>query len=159
MIYKILIFLGKLLIFLAINFGALIIGGIFTGKGVPSDWYINLDKAPWTPPGWVFGFAWTTIMICFSIFMAYSWSVINNKKLLVSLFVIQWVLNVSWNPTFFYYHNVLIGLIIITSLTLVISAFIFTYWSELKFKVFLILPYLIWLCIATSLNGYILLKN
>ena len=159
MIYKILIFLGKLLIFLAINFGALIIGGIFTGKGVPSDWYINLDKAPWTPPGWVFGFAWTTIMICFSIFMAYSWSVINNKKLLISLFVIQWVLNVSWNPTFFYYHNVLIGLIIITSLTLVISAFIFTYWSELKFKVVLILPYLIWLCIATSLNGYILLKN
>lgn len=159
MIYRILIFLARLSIFLAINFGALIVGGLFTGKGVPSDWYMNLDKAPWTPPGWVFGFAWTTIMICFSIFMAYSWSLINNKKLLISLFVIQWVLNVSWNPTFFYYHNVLIGLIIITSLTLVISAFIFTYWSKLKFKVVLILPYLIWLCIATSLNGYILLKN
>ena len=159
MIYRILIFLGRLLIFLAINFGALIIGGFFTGKGVPSDWYMHLDKAPWTPPGWVFGFAWTTIMICFSIFMAYSWSAINNKKLLITLFVIQWVLNVSWNPIFFYYHNVLMGLIIITSLTLIISGFLLAYWSELKFKVVLILPYLIWLCIATSLNGYILLKN
>ena len=159
MIYRILIFLASLLIFLAINFGALIIGGYFTSKGVPSDWYMHLNKAPWTPPGWVFGFAWTTIMICFSIFMSYSWSVINNKKYLIILFVIQWILNVCWNPTFFYYHNVLIGLIIITCLTLVISAFIFTYWSKLKFKVILILPYFIWLCIATSLNGYILLKN
>ena len=149
----------RVIIFFILNFGALYIGAFFTGKGVPSDWYISLNKAPWDPPGWVFGSAWTIIMICFSIFMAYSWSLINNKKLLISLFVIQWVLNVSWNPTFFYYHNVLIGLIIITSLTLVISAFIFTYWSELKFKVVLILPYLIWLCIATSLNGYILLKN
>lgn len=81
------------------------------------------------------------------------------EKLLITLFITQWVLNVSCNPTFFYYHNVLMGLIIITSLTLVISSFIFTYWSELKYKVVLILPSLIWLCIATSLNGYILLKN
>jgi len=118
-----------------------------------------LDKAPWTPPGWVFGFAWTTIMISFSIFMAYSWSAINNKKLLITSFIIQWILNVSWNPIFFYYQNVLMGLIIITTLTLIISGFVLAYWSELKFKVVLILPYLIWLCIATSLNGYILLKN
>ena len=159
MIYRILIFLARLLIFLVINFGALIIGGFFTSKGVPSDWYMNLEKAPWTPPGWVFGFAWSTIMICFSIFMAYSWSAVRNKKNLITLFIIQWFLNVCWNPTFFYYHNVLIGLIIITGLTLVVSGFIFTYWAELKFKVVLILPYLIWLCIATSLNGYILLKN
>lgn len=36
----------RLIVFLAINFGALAIGGIFTGSGVPSDWYQNLNKAP-----------------------------------------------------------------------------------------------------------------
>ena len=149
----------RIIIFLVINFGALAIGGIFTGKGVPSDWYAGLDKAPWTPPGWVFGFAWSLIMICFSIYMAYLWPAIENKKILITLFILQWLLNVGWNPTFFYYHNVLLGLIIISLLTILVGIFLWLYWSELKLKSALILPYFIWLFIATSLNGYILFKN
>ncbi|MBT3174222.1 MAG: tryptophan-rich sensory protein [Lentimicrobiaceae bacterium] len=149
----------RLIIFLAINFGALALGSFFTGKGVPSDWYVSLTKAPWTPPGWVFGFAWTTIMICFSIYLAYLWPVAENKNLLITLFIIQWVLNIAWNPAFFYYHNVLLGLVIISTLTILIGVFLFMHWPELKLKSVLILPYLLWLLIATSLNGYILLKN
>jgi benzodiazapine receptor len=149
----------RLIIFLTINFGALAVGGFFTGKGARSDWYIGLAKAPWTPPGWVFGFAWTMIMICFSVYMAYLWPINENKKILIALFIFQWILNVSWNPTFFYYHNVLLGLIIISGLTILVGIFLLSYWPELKFKTVLILPYFIWLLIATSLNGYILLKN
>ncbi len=149
----------RLILFLLINFGALAIGGSFTGKGVPSEWYESLVKAPWTPPGWVFGFAWTTIMICFSIYMAYLWPIIGNKNLLIALFAIQWILNVSWNPAFFYYHNILAGLFLIIGLTVLVGLFLFLYWPELKLKSMLILPYLVWLMIATSLNGYILLKN
>jgi len=149
----------RLVIFLAINFGALAIGGIFTGRGVPSEWYMSLNKAPWTPPGWVFGMAWTTIMICFSIYLAYLWPVVNNKSLLIGLFILQWVLNVGWNPIFFHYHNVLPGLIIIALLTILVGIFFFMYWPEIKLKSILILPYLIWLIIATSLNGYIMVKN
>jgi len=149
----------RLIILLIINFGALAIGSFYTGKGVPSDWYIGLVKAPWTPPGWVFGSAWTVIMICFSIYMSYLWPLIENKNFLITLFIFQLFLNISWNPTFFYYNNVLLGLIIISGLTIIVGAFIFLYWSELKFKTVLILPYFIWLLIATSLNGYIFLKN
>ena len=149
----------RLIIFLLINFGALAIGGFFSGKGVPSDWYKGLVKAPWTPPGWVFGFAWTTIMICFSVYLAYLWPVMENKNLLIALFIVQWILNVGWNPTFFYYHNILAGLFLIVSLTALIGFFLLFYWPELKLKSILILPYLIWLMIATSLNGYILLRN
>ena len=149
----------RLAIFLAINFAALALGGLFTSNGVLSDWYLGIAKAPWTPPGWVFGSAWTLIMICFSIYLAYLWPIINNKNLLIYLFVFQLILNIVWNPTFFYYHNVLIGLIIITSLTILIGFFLFFYWSELKLKSITILPYMIWLIIATSLNAYILLKN
>jgi len=149
----------RLIVFLLINFGALAIGGFFTGKGVPSDWYAGLVKAPWTPPGPIFGIAWTTIMICFSVYMAYLWPIIDNKNVLVALFIVQWILNVVWNPTFFYYHNVLGGLFLIIGLTLLIGFILFYYWSELKFKSILILPYFIWLIIATSLNAYIFLKN
>lgn len=149
----------RLILFLLINFAALAIGGFFTGSGVPSDWYTNLAKAPWTPPGWVFGAAWTTIMICFSVYMAYLWPLAENKALLIGLYSLQWVLNVSWNPTFFYLHQVLAGLIVISLLTALVGHFLFGYWSDLKAKSLLILPYFVWLLIATSLNGYIFLKN
>jgi len=149
----------RLIIFLAVNFSALAIGGLFTSKGVPSDWYVSIAKAPWTPPGWVFGTAWFTIMICFGVYMAYLWPVIENKNILIGLYAVQWILNVGWNPTFFYYHNVLAGLLLICGLTALIGFFLFFYWPELKLKSTLILPYFIWLLIATSLNGYIFFKN
>ena len=62
-------YLKILLFFLLINFSALTIGSWLMDNGPQTDWYKGLNKAPWTPAGWVFGFAWTTIMICFSIYM------------------------------------------------------------------------------------------
>ena len=41
----------KVIVFLFLNFGALALGGIFAGSGAGSDWYNELNKAPWTPPG------------------------------------------------------------------------------------------------------------
>jgi tryptophan-rich sensory protein len=98
-------------------------------------------------------------MICFSIYLAYVWPLVSNKNLLISLFVVQWILNVGWNPVFFYFHNIPLGMIVITALTILVACFLFLYWPELKLKSTLILPYLIWLLVATSLNGYIWIKN
>lgn len=149
----------RLLLFLAINFGGLAIGSLFTSSGVASDWYGELDKAPWTPPGWVFGAAWTIIMIGFSLYLAYLWPLIQEKRGLIVLYILAWALNVSWNPVFFYYRQVLVALIIISALTVIIGIFIGQYWPILKLKSILLFPYFIWLLIATSLNGYIYLQN
>jgi tryptophan-rich sensory protein len=150
---------SRLIIFLLLNFAALAIGIQLSGSGSQSEWYQGLAKAPWTPPGWVFGSAWAFIMICFSIYMAYLWPGVENKNLLIALFVFQFILNVGWNPAFFYYHKALAGLIIISGLTVLVALFLVYYWPELKLRSLFILPYLIWLCIATSLNSYILIKN
>jgi len=149
----------RVVVFLLMNFGALAIGGFFTSKGVPSDWYVNLNKAPWTPPGWVFGIAWTLIMVCFSIYMAQLWSLAENKVFIGVLFLLQLILNIIWNPTFFQFHNVALGLAVISALTVLIGVFIFNFQTILKMKALLALPYLLWLMIATSLNAYILFKN
>lgn len=149
----------RLILFLVINFGALAVGGIFTSAGVSSSWYENIQKAPWTPPGWVFGAAWTSIMIFFSIYLATAWPKIENKKILIGLFTLQWILNVGWNPIFFYYQNMLLGLAVILLLTFLIGFILIFYWKEVKFISLFILPYFVWLIIATSLNWYILLKN
>jgi benzodiazapine receptor len=149
----------RLILFLIINFAALGLGGLFTGSGVSSTWYAELNKAPWTPPGWVFGAAWTLIMVCFSVYMAYLWPKAENKTFLLKLFALQWILNVLWNPVFFYYQNVTLGLLVILSLTFLVGYFLFRYAPSLGFKSVLILPYFLWLIIASSLNLYILIKN
>lgn len=149
----------RVVIFLILNFAALAIGSSFTRAGVQSDWYMEIAKAPWTPPGWVFGAAWSTIMICFSFYLAYLWPTLDNRNLLVGLFLVQWILNVSWNPTFFYYHNVLGGFFIIVGLTVLVGFILFFYWPQVKLKSALLIPYFIWLIVATSLNGYSYFKN
>ena len=98
-------------------------------------------------------------MICFSFYLAYLWPEIENKNLLIGLLVVQYLLNMAWNPTFFYYHYVLAGLLVLIGLAFVVGVFLFFYWPELKLKSILIIPYFIWLLIATSLNGYVLFKN
>jgi translocator protein len=149
----------RLIVFVLLNFGALAVGGFFTGAGVPSEWYQSLQKAPWTPPGWVFGFAWTLIMLCFSWYMAKLWPVAENRTALLWMYGVQWVLNVSWNPLFFHYHQTLVALVAITALTLLVAFFLVGYASAVGKYTFLLAPYLVWLLIATSLNAYICWNN
>lgn len=147
-----------IIVFLIINFGALAIGSWLMNNGPRTDWYQNLNQAPWTPPGWVFGVAWSIIMICFSVYMAYLYKLQPNTKLKI-LFTIQFALNVIWNYIFFNRHLVFLGFICIILLTIIVGLFLFNYKNHLKQKSLLILPYFIWLCIATSLNAYILFNN
>ncbi|MBV6643477.1 MAG: tryptophan-rich sensory protein [Cyclobacteriaceae bacterium] len=149
----------RLLVFLLINFGALAIGSQFTRRGVASEWYAALIKAPWSPPGWTFGVAWFSIMICYSIYMAISWKEVSNQKLLLVFFVLQLILNVSWNPVFFHLQNPAFALVIITALTFLMVGFLFYFRHETRQWSLLILPYVLWLLIATSLNGYIVFNN
>ena len=149
----------RIIIFLLLNFGALYLGSKFTSSGVSSTWYATLNKAPWTPPGWVFGAAWTTIMICFSIYMAQLYKIEENKTQVLLLFGLQWILNIAWNPTFFYFKNLALASVIILSLTVVVALFFIYYLKILKGYSFLILPYLIWLIIADSLSIYASMNN
>lgn len=149
----------RLIIFLLLNFGALGIGQYFTGPAVSATWYQSLNLAPWTPPGWVFGAAWTTIMVCFSIYMAVLWGKLEKKKTLLGLYIFQLILNISWNPVFFHFQNVGLGIFVITSLSLCVFIFLFKYWTTLKSVSLLIIPYCIWILIATSLNMYVWVMN
>lgn len=154
-------FIVRLFIFLILNFGALAIGGLSTGKAVTGDWYLQLNKAPWTPPGFVFGLAWSLIMICLSFLMA-KWTMeVSGSDLtkVLIVFVIQWILNVVWNPVFFSFHQLLAGQIIIFALFLLVIYMMKLSWPSVGNWALLLLPYIIWLAIANSLNFYALVKN
>lgn len=148
-----------LLIFGVLNFAALFVGGLFTADGVVSEWYTTLNKAPWTPPGWVFGAAWFTIMVLFSFFMTDLYQESQNKKMIAGLYALQWILNAGWNPVFFSLRLTEIALVIITALLLLILAFHFIARRKSILQHLMLSVYSIWLIIATSLNAYIVFNN
>ena len=147
-----------LIVFLTLNFGGLVIGQVWTGNGVTSEWYTTLNQAPWTPPGFIFGLAWTTIAITFSLLMTSSYLKNNTKSL--KLFIPALILNILWNPIFFGLKWVWTGLVILILLSYFIYSLI-----DLNRKMhgwkyaWLGLPYFIWLMIAASLDMYISIMN
>jgi tryptophan-rich sensory protein len=138
------------------------VGALFMG-GSPAEneWYAALNKAPWTPPGWVFGFAWTTIMILYSIYLSRVFKSLPREKLklAVGLYIAQWFFNVCWNPIFFVHHALVLGCVFIFLLIVVLLVFHLKYLKNRRVELGLILPYLLWLCVAFSLNLYVFLRN
>ena len=145
----------RFVVFLVLNFGALALGALLMGEGPLGAWYQSLDKAPWTPPGWVFGFAWTGIMVCYSIYMVRIWQTFKeSRKQIAVLFALQWILNVSWNPAFFYFHWMGLGIILILSLEIILIIKHLKFFNASFVSHLLIAPYILWLMIAFSLNAF-----
>ena len=111
-----------LIVFLTLNFGGLVIGQVWTGSGVTSEWYTTINQAPWTPPGFVFGLAWTTIAITFSLLMTYSY--LKNSTKSLKLFIPALILNILRNPIFFGLKWVWTGLVILILLSYFIYSLI-----------------------------------
>jgi tryptophan-rich sensory protein len=106
----------------------------------------------------VFGFAWTFIMICFTFYIYTVFKVKKSLNLTLTLFILQWFLNILWNPLFFNLHLPVLALLIL--LLLLITLLVLLVYSEFKLQFqLLILPYVIWLGIAISLNFYIIVNN
>jgi len=148
-----------LLLFLVLNFGALALGSWLMGDPATNDWYQSSRKAPWTPPGWVFGAAWFTIMALFAVFMTVLLGKSSHPRPLIVLYAIQWMLNVSWNPVFFVHHLPLTGLLILLALLAVLVILFVRAYKLSKPSVWLLIPYILWMCIAVSMDAYLWYMN
>lgn len=145
--------------FLFFNFLALAIGSYFTGPGVISSDYVEAQKAPWTPPGWFFGFAWTALMIAYAWACVVTWSRTQNRRRFLQLYGAQWLLNVLWNPLFFFWGLAGWAWVEITVLFIVLAVQYLAFRREAGVAAWGWIPYLIWLLVANSLNGAFVLLN
>ena len=126
-----------------------------------NDWYKKLKKAPWSPPNKVFGIVWGILYTLLFISFFLVW---NNKKCFpycdaLTMFLIQLALNLTWTTVFFKLRMIRLAL---ASIILIIIFTIVTYKYFIKVSkiaAYLLLPYLAWLCLAGTLNAYIVLFN
>ena len=123
-------------------------------------WYFTLKKAPWSPPSWVFPFAWSLLyfLMALSLWIIYE-SKGKPKKTAYLLFFSQLILNAIWPILFFAFHLPLLALIELFLLLATTIASTFQFYKINKTASYLLIPYITWILYAISLNGAILWLN
>lgn len=150
----------SLFCFLLLCFFIEFIGGLFTNTSV-NTWYQTLDKASWTPAPWVFGPVWTVlyILIAVSGWLVFCKETTKKKTRAFFVYSLQLFLNLLWTYLFFYLKSPLLGLVEIIVLSAIIIWNMTLFWEISRRSSFLLLPYLLWIMYAISLNAAIYFLN
>ena len=147
-------FILRLVISILACFIAAGIGSLFTFKAIP-EWYAGLRKPRYTPPNWAFGPVWTVlyILMAISVFLIWQKGLSTNGVLLpFILFWVQLIVNVFWSVIFFGMKSKGGGVITIIVLWLLILATMITSFRVSGWAGALLIPYIIWVTIASYLN-------
>lgn len=151
----------KLVVSILACFATAGIGSLFTFKAIPN-WYAGLKKPPYTPPNWAFGPVWTTLYILMgiSVFLVWQKGLATNGALLAFiLFWIQLTVNAVWSIIFFGMKSKGGGVITIIMLWLLIMATMFASFRVSDWAGALLIPYIVWVSIASYLNIGVWLLN
>ena len=148
------------ILFIVVCLAIEIIGGYWTKERVTS-WYPTLIKPSWTPADWVFGPVWSClyVMIAVSGWLIYKAEGSRKKDIALMLYASQLGLNFIWTFLFFSLKSPILGLIDIALLCVLISLTIIYSWHVQRLASFLLMPYLIWVVYATTLNVGIVFLN
>jgi benzodiazapine receptor len=151
----------KIAVGILASFAAGAIGSLFTFKAIPT-WYAALKKPPGTPPNWAFGPVWTTLYLLMGISVFLVWRQGLSAPAALPAFILFWTqlaFNALWSIIFFGLKAKGGGLIVIGILWLLILATIIVSFQVSAWAGILLVPYLIWVSLASYLNAGIWLLN
>ena len=151
-----------------------LLGSWFTGVGM--EWYdTEIIKPQLTPPRWAFPVAWNTIFICTTIAALIFWNkgkvekkflwIFPKKEIapqywwIVVLFIANAVLNVAWSLIFFTLQQIPPAFIEMLFLEATIIALIILIWNISRIASVLLLPYALWVGLASYLTYAIMTLN
>lgn len=124
----------------------------------PGPWYESLNKPSFTPPKWAFPVAWTIIYLLLA-WAGYRLSLTPGSQNVLALWAAQIALNTLWTPVFFGAHRVLAAMVILALLWLVVAVMVVMALQLDLITGLILMPYLLWLCVAAALNFSILRNN
>jgi tryptophan-rich sensory protein len=142
------------LIFLGATAAAAATGLIFP----PGSWYESLVKPAWTPPKWAFPVAWTTLYLLMALAGA-RLAAVPGAGMALALWSLQIALNTLWTPLFFGARRVGPAAAVLLALWLAVAALVWQAAGVDGWAALMLLPYLVWLTLAASLNLWIWRHN
>jgi tryptophan-rich sensory protein len=128
-------------------------GSFLTSSGM--QWYDSeLIKPALTPPRIVFPIAWNLIFIMSTIsaLIFYNKAAKMQKNILMTLFAANAILNVAWSLIFFVYHMAVFAFVEMLVLEATIVTIIVFGWRVSKTASLLLVPYMLWLVLASYLT-------
>jgi translocator protein len=130
------------------------ISGALSNSGSANRWYMLLDKPWFQPPNWAFPVAWTALYVMLGLAFA---MILNARGArwrgrAIGMFVLAFVLNLTWSPVFFGLHQPRIALFIIAAMFGAALGTTFLFGRIRTAAAWLMVPYLVWLCFAGVLN-------
>ena len=138
-----------------------VVAGVFTSSSVNS-WYQTLILPPIAPPARVFAPVWIVLYALMGVALAYLWASppgAVGRAWALRWFWIQLALNFAWSVVFFGLRAPAAGYVVIFCLWFAIVAVMWTGARASKLVAWLLLPYLLWVTFASSLNFGILSLN
>lgn len=123
-------------------------------------WYPLLHRSSITPPNIVFPIVWSILYLLMGVSAGLIQGSGNEtRRLVLTVFVVQLVLNFMWCITFFAMRNPLLGLLDILLLDAMVLLYIVLSFRVNRWASYLFIPYIVWLMIATYLNAFIYVHN
>lgn len=134
-------------------FAAWVLGGVLTRPNL--DWYASLNKPGFTPPNEVFPVVWTILYAMMAVSAWLLWRAPGKEEDRRPAFIWffgQLAIGVIWSYAFFWLHSPGLGLIVILALLVAIAITIVLFDRLSRPAALLLLPLLLWVAFATSLN-------
>lgn len=130
------------------------LSGRVSNSGYENRWFNALSKPDIVPPGWVFGTVWSVLYVMLGVALAmilYARGA-KGRGLALGLFGSQLALNLIWSPMFFAAHQVSLAFWLLLTILALTIATTFAFAPIRKAAAWLLVPYMIWLSLASILN-------
>lgn len=122
------------------------------------DWYSQIIKPLWSPPSWIFGPVWTVLytIIAISFGTVFYKTFIGKISWIVALpFILNLIFNFAFTPLQFGLKDNLLAaidiLLVLVTLVWALTA-LWRAMPDLRWVVYVNIPYLLWVSFATVLQ-------
>ena len=129
--------------------------------GPDTPWFAGLEKPAIYPPPAAFGIVWTILFVLIGLALAMvasAWGAHGRGAALIA-FALHFLVTQSWTAVFFGMQDMTAALMVlgvgIASLLVALALI----WRVRRAAVWLLLPYLAWLCFASALNFQFISAN
>ena len=144
---------------LAITYAAAALGGL--ASATSGDFYRELVRPSWAPPGSVFGPVWGVLylMMAVAAWLVWRQQGFNASRKELGLYLLQLVFNALWTWIFFVWQFGFWSFVEIILLWFLILGTVISFWKIRPLAGALLLPYLGWVSFAAALTFSLWQKN
>ncbi len=138
-----------------------LIGGLVTSASI-SGWFNTRVRPAGAAPNWVIGPVWDVRFVLMAVALYLTWTAPDGpkKKRAMQLHLGQLVLNGAWSCAFFALQSLLAGAVVIVILWIFILLTILSFRKISRPAAWMLVPYIIWVTIAGSVNyGFLALNG